>query len=725
MKTFKYLFLALFCLIVASCTKDSEVLTGDIVGLVTEKNSGTTPLSGVQVSIVSSGLSTSTGSDGKFSFTQLEAGSYKLQFLKEGYKSDTKIVTVISGQVANADMQLTAEEKEALIVINPSSLNFGTTQTELSVNIKNNGNTKTDWSLDLGENAWLSASPTAGQIDANKQQSIVFSVNRDKISETKSTVVNFSAFGNSFPITISCAPKNAKSYMVVEPATLEFGKELKELDLTIKNTGNAPLNWNIAGITEEALSVSESSGTIEAEGSKIIKVFLNREKVVETLTTTFVISDGIKETSVKVTAGFEEQKGEMKVDPLILDFGAEMTELPFTISNVGNAELSWVVSGITESCISVPQVEGKVSPEGSQVVKVMLDRSQMPDVLNTTLVVSDGAKEEIVTIKAEKQRVEMFIETKNLDFGKTELELPLIIQNKGNVELTWTISGISASCISVNETTGKVEAGTNATVMVKLDRDKMPDQLNATFKISGGNSEETIIVTAEKDQMSGLVVSQGLYPYYKFDGDYNDATGNIQGGFGNAAFVEGVSSNSKAIKLNKVEKTSFTVPYPIIDSEQFTVSFWGKDFEDGNIFYMLSSYQEQMFSLSMSGGKLKYITIARNLAVYYDQIPTFNHPSLSDGKWHHIVLVFDYSKTASYRLTTKLYIDGNMVDVVTEDNYEINTSLGKGTKFVLGGEINLKYTKLPATNLTIDNFRVYSTRRLSDSEIKQIYEAKQ
>lgn len=725
MKTFKYLFLALFCLIVASCTKDPEVFTGDIVGLVTEKNSGTTPLSGVQVSIVSSGLSTSTGSDGKFSFTQLEAGSYKLQFLKEGYKSDTKIVTVISGQVANADMQLTAEEKEALIVINPSSLNFGTTQTELSVNIKNNGNTKTDWSLDLGENAWLSASPTAGQIDANKQQSIVFSVNRDKISETKSTVVNFSAFGNSFPITISCAPKNAKSYMVVEPATLEFGKELKELDLTIKNTGNAPLNWNIAGITEEALSVSESSGTIEAEGSKIIKVFLNREKVVETLTTTFVISDGIKETSVKVTAGFEEQKGEMKVDPLILDFGAEMTELPFTISNVGNAELSWVVSGITESCISVPQVEGKVSPEGSQVVKVMLDRSQMPDVLNTTLVVSDGAKEEIVTIKAEKQRVEMFIETKNLNFGKTELELPLIIQNKGNVELTWTISDISASCISVNETTGKVEAGTNATVMVKLDRDKMPDQLNATFKISGGNSEETIIVTAEKDQMSGLVVSQGLYPYYKFDGDYNDATGNIQGGFGNAAFVEGVSSNSKAIKLNKVEKTSFTVPYPIIDSEQFTVSFWGKDFEDGNIFYMLSSYQEQMFSLSMSGGKLKYITIARNLAVYYDQMPTFNHPSLSDGKWHHIVLVFDYSKTASYRLTTKLYIDGNMVDVVTEDNYEINTSLGKGTKFVLGGEINLKYTKLPATNLTIDNFRVYSTRRLSDSEIKQIYEAKQ
>lgn len=725
MKAFKYLFLGLLVLLQVSCTKEPEILTGDIVGIVTQKNSGTTPLSGVQVSIVSSGISTSTGSDGKFSFTELEAGSYKLQFLKEGYESDTKTVTVVSGQVANADMQLIVEEKEALIAITPSSLNFGTTQTELSVNIKNNGNAKAEWSLDLGENIWLNASPTAGQIEANKQQSIVFSVNRDKISETKSTVVNLSAFGNSFPITISCAPKNAKSYMAVEPEILDFGKELKELDLTIKNTGDAPLNWNIADFTSEALSVSESSGTIEPEGSKIVKVFLDREKVAETLTTTLVISDGIKETSVKVTAGFDELKGEMKVDPLTLDFGAEMTELPFTVSNVGNAELSWTVSGITESCISVPQTEGKISPEGSQVVKVMLDRTQMPDILNTTLVVSDGAKEETVTIKAEKQRVEMFIETKNLDFGKTEQELPLIIQNKGNVELAWTISDISENCISVNQTTGKIEAGTNATVMVKLNRDQMPDKLNATFNISGANMEETITVLAEKDQLAGLVVGQGLYPYYKFDGDYNDATDNIQGGFGNAAFVDGVSSNSKAIKLSKVEKSSFTVPYPIMDSNQFTVSFWGKDFEDGNIFYMLSSYREQMFSLSMSGGKLKYITIARNLAVYYDQMPTFNHPSLSDGKWHHIALVFDYSKTASYKLTTKLYIDGNMVDVVTEDNYEINTSLGKGTKFVLGGEIIQKYTKLPATNLTIDNFRVYSTRMLSDSEIKQIYEAKQ
>lgn len=106
-------------------------------------------------------------------------------------------------------------------------------------------------------------------------------------------------------------------------------------------------------------------------------------------------------------------------------------------------------------------------------------------------------------------------------------------------------------------------------------------------------------------------------------------------------------------------------------------------------------------------------------------MPAFSHPSLSDGKWHHVALVFDYGKSANSTLTTKLYIDGNMVDVVTEDYFGIGSCLGKGTKFVLGGEMNGYYTQLPATNLTVDNFRVYSTRRLSDSEIKQIYEAKQ
>lgn len=151
MKKFIFLFwLILGALSLSSCTEEEEITQGDIVGVVTDAINGTQPLSGVQVSILPNGASTNTGSDGKFSFPQLEAGEYKLQFIKEGYETNTKSVTVVPGQVANADIQLAAVKQDALIQISPSTLNFGTTQTELSVTIQNNGNTSTDWNLDLG-----------------------------------------------------------------------------------------------------------------------------------------------------------------------------------------------------------------------------------------------------------------------------------------------------------------------------------------------------------------------------------------------------------------------------------------------------------------------------------------------------------------------------------------------------------------------------------------------
>ena len=96
MKKFILLFwLILGALSLSSCTEEEEITQGDIVGVVTDAVNGTQPLSGVQVSILPNGASTSTGSDGKFSFPQLKAGEYKIQFMKEGYETNTKSVTVV------------------------------------------------------------------------------------------------------------------------------------------------------------------------------------------------------------------------------------------------------------------------------------------------------------------------------------------------------------------------------------------------------------------------------------------------------------------------------------------------------------------------------------------------------------------------------------------------------------------------------------------------------
>lgn len=639
MKKFILLFwLILGALSLSSCTEEEEITQGDIVGVVTDAVNGTQPLSGVQVSILPNGASTSTGSDGKFSFPQLKAGEYKIQFMKEGYETNTKSVTVVPGQVSNADIQLTAVMQDALIQITPSTLNFGTTQNELSVKIQNNGNTSTDWSLDLGSHTWIIANPIAGQIEANKQQSIIFTVDRDKLTEAQTVIIKLSAFGNSFPINVSCAPKNAQSYMSVEPEILDFGNDVQELPLTIKNTGNSTLNWSITSPSEPAITLSENSGSITAKGSKVVKVFLNRNNGAVNINTTLVLSDGIKEQAIQVVSGSESQTGIMNIEPDILDFGKDINEASFTISNTGKGELSWNVEEIKENSLTVTPTEGKIT------------------------------------------------------------------------------------------------AGSSQTVNVQLDRDKMPEELNATLTVSDGKTHKTIQITGQKNNSPSLVVGQGLYAYYKFDGDFNDMTENAINGFGNnsPSFVEGITEGSQAVKFSLTDNSSFIVPKAITDSRTLTVSFWGKDFSDGNIFYLVSSNNNaSMFTFTMSQGSLKFVTTRYNNEYQYSNRPAFTHPTITDSKWHHIALVSDFNNIEYATTTTSLYVDGVLVDTITEyvNPFEEGThsqaSYGTGIKFIMGGNVTIERKTVNGTNMTIDNFRVYNTRCLSDKEIKQIYDAKQ
>ena len=419
----------LLLLAIGACTSSEEEIIGSIYGKVTDSKNGKV-LQGVTITLIPGGLSRTTGSDGTYEFLDLEAKQYQVQAQKMGYVTDTKSVNVLVGQAASGDMRLTPEKKDAEITITPSSLNFGTTQEEMSVTITNNGNTETEWTLELGSNSWLSANPKAGRIGSNKTQSIVFSANRDKLGESKSVVVNLSAFGNSFPISISCSPKDDKKpEMSVSPTTLDFGDTAQEQTLEIKNTGEANLNWKIEGITSDCIIVSESEGT--------------------------------------------------------------------------------------------------VAPSGNRVVQVKLDRSKMSNDLSTSFIVSDGTKEEAIIVKAVKAKAILSISPKNLDFGEEQTELQLNIGNTGNAELSWNITNVSDECLSVAATSGKVPARGSSEVIVKLNRSTMPQTLNATITISDGTQEEKVAVTAVKGSVTaGTVIPEGMYVYYKFDNDFNDATEN-------------------------------------------------------------------------------------------------------------------------------------------------------------------------------------------------------
>lgn len=636
-KTVWGFFCCLALALLVACTEEQVETTGSIYGIVNDATNGE-PVPMAHVSLNPGGKATNTGSDGRYEFLNMEPGQYTIQISKSGYVTNTKQITVVAGQQASGDMLLTSEQQEADIRIDPTSLNFGTTQDELVVTLTNQGNAATDWALELGENPWLSASLLSGNIAAGKTQSIIFSVDRDKLSETKNVKISLSAFGNSYTISVSCAPVNAKSEMSVTPTELDFGAGETEKAITIKNTGNAILNWNVSGITEACLSVSAEEGSVEADGSKVIKVMLDRSKLTSDLNTSFIISDGIKEQTITVKSS--KAVAEMVISPSALDFGEESTEKTFTISNTGTAELVWNITVPDGKGVNVSETSGVTAPQSSKQITVTLDRAMMTEDLHTSLEISDGSRKETVTVTA----------------------------------------------------------------------------------IKGS-------------EIAGTVVTQGLYTYYKFDDNFEDATENGIDGFGTAspAFVEGVTAGSKAVKFSKTGNSTFVVSKPIIDSRQMTISFWGKDFEDGHIFHLSSSIRsEAMFTLSTSNGALKFLVTRYNNMYQYSNLPAFVHPTLTDGKWHHIALVSDFEVTTYSTITTTLYVDGQEVYTLTEDanhfseNGGSQSSYDTGTSFTMGGSLQLnKSMTLTGTNMSVDNFRVYDTRRLSASEIQEIYNAKQ
>ncbi len=310
--------LLLTVLPMTSCTEDPEDSMGSITGTVTESPKGTEPLSGVTVSISSTGQSTTTGSNGGFSFQNMAPGTYSLQFSRSGYITNSKSITVVAGNEAKCDIQLTKEAEEADLTITPSSLNFGTTQTDMHVTIKNNGNTTAAWSIDLGNNPWLSVSQLAGSIQAGRTQSITFSVNRDYLSETRSIVVNLQAFGNSFPISISCAPRNTTSNMTVEPTILNFESGVTQQTFTIRNTGVSALSWTASGLNTEGLSLSATQGSVSGGGNTVVIATIDRsiittDLITTDLITTFIISDGVKEKTVVVN--IKKDNGTKPDDP--------------------------------------------------------------------------------------------------------------------------------------------------------------------------------------------------------------------------------------------------------------------------------------------------------------------------------------------------------------------------------------------------------------------------
>lgn len=170
----------LFSISLYRCLPPEKIaLPGDLTGYVTDAETSE-PIQAAAVKLDPSNDTTSTGSDGKFLFKNLESDNYEVEVSKPAYFKDTKNATVTSANTIEIDFALSGAPS---IKISDSYLDFGLDSTVKYFTISNAGKGKLEYSLNASKD-WITVDPERGDA-TTETDTIKVTIERAGLSENK------------------------------------------------------------------------------------------------------------------------------------------------------------------------------------------------------------------------------------------------------------------------------------------------------------------------------------------------------------------------------------------------------------------------------------------------------------------------------------------------------------------------------------------------------------
>lgn len=402
--------LVLLCTIAGACTKDIVDTTGGIFGKVTHAETGEV-IASATVTLIPGGKSATTGSDGTFEFQKLEAQQYEIQVKKSQFVTNTKRITVTAGQNASGDMTLTPVSENMKIELSVSSLNFGKTNSSLSFDIKNIGNTKINWNISgIDKVDWLELSPATGTLEPDKSNAVKVTLLREKLVKNEETTLLVNADKESLALKITAEVMTSSTKIELDTKTLNFGTEHSSLTFNIQNIGNVDyVDWTISGVDKEWITVSPLSGSTAKEKKSAVKVDLDRSKFTGHVSTIILVNADGETLPVTITAD-EAQQRRLEVTPGALAIGTSEGSSFTMISRNGPTayqlqvkdNASWLKLSKTSG--TVPEYNASNSAT-IETIQVTIDRTGLSagDYSSTLVVHSDLEDMEIpvtMTVKS-------------------------------------------------------------------------------------------------------------------------------------------------------------------------------------------------------------------------------------------------------------------------------------------------------------------------------------
>lgn len=387
MKTKQSLFaisiLLLFVLSLNNCTKKSDIIKyGQISGKVKSSSTGE-PISGAGISLSPSNSSTTTGSDGAYSFEELEPRQYSIQVAKDGFQTNTTSVEVVAGENRLGDILLTPAQP--ILQVSTTLLDFGSDNSILPIEIRNIGASPLTWSV-AGDKPWLSVNPASGTTAASAVNSVNITVNRSLLGRSIYTgTISITSNGGSASINVTVNIVNPVLY--VTTTLLDFGSEQSILPFEIKNSGAGELIWSITS-DKPWLIVNPASGNITS-GTSAINATIDRSQIGKsTFVGTLVVNSNGGTATINVTVNVNGPI--MNVTPSSLVFDATDSEKTLQISNIGIGNLTYSAQ-TTQSWITFMNSSGSTTTE-IKLMPVIVNRQGLsPGDYSGTIVINSNA----------------------------------------------------------------------------------------------------------------------------------------------------------------------------------------------------------------------------------------------------------------------------------------------------------------------------------------------
>lgn len=290
MKNVLYLIILSFIGLSIGCSSDETPSFGSVYGIITDADTNE-PIRGAEVVLAPGNLSSITGSDGRYEFTNLEPNQYKLQVRASGYTTNSRQITILAGVSNSCDIILSPEIISSKIKLSTTSLNFGSEHTKLSFSIQNIGNAGIiNWSItDVAE--WLTISPLQGATDMGKSSAVTVEVNRTLVTKECSTTFIVVADGESIPVYVEAKPTSNYTFSIT-PEYLDFGttETIKKLELSNVDY-NGSIDWSISNNYPAWItSIVPTSGTLRKTEHATVAIEIDRSKISSNVSTTLNVT---------------------------------------------------------------------------------------------------------------------------------------------------------------------------------------------------------------------------------------------------------------------------------------------------------------------------------------------------------------------------------------------------------------------------------------------------